>query len=654
MGTRMLVLSVLNFAIFSEALDFKAFQIKEVTCRRPRSFVLDVVFEYFRDQHYITIIDLSDDHNLNGLRCSGGNVFYPVEVRTDLDKRHYGPFVGDSSVNSLPTSQGYLLKANSDVILKDFIPKLGRYNPKVKLMIRLLDKQIKNYQEAKDILKFIHEKYKMFDVAIVTNFGPENNRSRKPESLCIYNPFCNEASANFSQKNSKNCIDFVSNDVDLQLQKIETISDSRVDNLHKSPLKIDIFEFPMVSNPIYDNDKKILEYSYVDGAILKIFAEKMNFTPVFTKDSVTDKYGTIKSDGTFTGSLLKLELDQVDLVANHRLITKYNTTKAVYLQSVTSEKFYFIIKRRERSKVFNISIYNLYNAPTKVLSIIASVLSFLCFVITSTFEARILKRKHNSLLRSVLHVIALYNNISVQQPKFTSTRLVTLTIVFSTIITAALLQGTILQSLNMSEHVGAIKTIQELIDRDYKLLMSQRMSQLMIQQSGDPLRDALRKSARETPGVILSAGLDAVRTKKNYAYLWTDMYIANHLNTYFDPKTGENLFEAVPEAAFEFYVAAMAPKTSPFIDKFNDITLQIIESGLNIYHLNQAVIDNDNIWYQRMKAGTIPKPKDKSLKMTDYFNVFRLYFTSSLICIICFGLEYCSYHLIGRFRRWKK
>lgn len=647
MWTKIIFLSVLSFAIFSEAFNFETFKIKEVACRRRRSFVLEVVFEYFRDQHYITIIDLSDDHNLNGLRCSGGNVFYPIEVRSSLDNDHYGPFVGDSSVNSLPTSQGYLLKANSDLILTDFIPKLGRYNPKIKLMIRLLDKEIRDYEEAKEILKSIHDKYKMFDVAIVTQFGPGNNRSRKPESLCIYNPFCNEA-------NTKNCIDFVSNEVELQLQKIQTISDSRVDNLQKSPLRIDIFEFAMVASPVYNSDKTIVDYSYVDGAILKIFAEKMNFTPVYNKDVVIDKYGTVKADGTFTGSLLKLELDQVDLVANHRLITKYNTTKAVYLQSVTSEKFYFVIKRRERSKVFNVSVYNLYDARTKVLSIIASVGMFLCFVITSAFEARIKNRKHSSLFKSVLHTIALYSNVSVQQPKFASTRLATLTIVFSAIISAALLQGTILKSLNLSEQVGAINTIQELIDRDYKLLMSQRMSQLMLQQSGDPLRDALRKSARKTPGVLLNAGLDAVITKKNHAYLWTDMYIGNHLNKYFDPQTGENLLEVVPEVAFEFYIAAMAPKTSPIIDKFNDITLQIIESGVNKYHLNQAVIDNDNIWYQRMKEGTVPKPKDKSLKMTEFFNVFRLYSVSSLVCIICFGLEFCFYLLIGFQRRLGK
>lgn len=653
MWKKIIIPTILKFLTFSEAFDYKNFKIPLTVCQSPRSFVIKALFQYFRDQHYITIIDLSDEHNLNGLQCSGGNVFYPIEVRSSLDKGPYGPFVGNSSVNILPTSQGYLLKANSDFVLNEFIPKLARYNPKIKLMIRLLDKEIRDYDKAKEILKSIHDKFKMFDVAIVTQFGSASSQSQRAESLCIYNPFCNDKNASISQRIDRNCIEFVSNEVEQQLKKIQAVSDSRVDNLRQSPLRIDIFEFAMVAHPIYDSNKNIVEYSYVDGAILKILAEKMNFTPIFTDDSVIDKYGTIRSNGSYTGSLLKLELDQVDFVANHRLITKYDTTKAAYLQSVASEKYYFVIKRRERSKVFNIWIFNLFNARTKIASLTASALMFLCYVVTSAFEAKVQNRRHNSLLKSALYVIALQSNVSIRQPKFTSTRLVTFAIVLHAIISGALLQGTILKSLNLSEQVGAIKTIQELIDRDYTLLMSQRMSRLMAEQSGDPLRDALRDSARKTPGVILTAGLEAVMKKKNFAYLWTDMYIGNHLNTYFDPNTGENLLEVVPEVAFEFYIAAMAPKTSPFINKFNEIILQIIETGVNKYHLNQAVIDNDKIWYQRLKAGTVPKPKDRSLNMTEYFNIFRLYVISSIICIICFVLESSFFHL-KIFARWRK
>lgn len=75
----------------------------------------------------------------------------------------------------------------------------------------------------------------------------------------------------------------------------------------------------------------------------------------------------------------------------------------------------------------------------------------------------------------------------------------------------------------------------------------------------------------------------------HYAFLWSDLYIDNYLYQYYDPDTGEDLFEHIPEIVYEFYISLMAPKSSPFIERFNEVLLQFVETGIGNYHINRAL-----------------------------------------------------------------
>lgn len=112
---------------------------------------------------------------------------------------------------------------------------------------------------------------------------------------------------------------------------------------------------------------------------------------------------------------------------------------------------------------------------------------------------------------------------------------------------------------------------------------------------------------------------------EKFAYLWSDLYVDNYLNQFYDPYTGENLLEQVPEIAYEFYISLMAPKNSPFIEKFNKILLEYVETGIIDYHTKRAEADNDMIWIQRTLKGETPKTEAKAIRFSEIMPVFVIY-----------------------------
>lgn len=120
-----------------------------------------------------------------------------------------------------------------------------------------------------------------------------------------------------------------------------------------------------------------------------------------------------------------------------------------------------------------------------------------------------------------------------------------------------------------------------------------------------------------------------------HAFLWSDLYVDNYLNQFYDSETGENSFETIPENVYEFYVSLMAPKSSPFIERFNECLLQFVETGIGHYHVSRARADNDMIWIWRILNGKTPKPPDKAIKLTDLKSLFEIYFYLCFLSFFC-------------------
>lgn len=597
---------------------------------------LKVIFRYFDDQHFMTIVDLSSVHSLSAFTCTGGNNFRPLDVYNDLKSFKFGKDIEQNSISSFPTVHGYYVRCNLSDAQQNIFNPLKTHNPKTKLMIHAIDL---NVDQAKDLLRNAYEKYNLLNVAglfITPNFKNDVYVD-SDVNLCLMNPF--KADYELHGPAFK-CIAFPLEDCDNELHEIDKFVKRRLKNLNGHKLKINIFDFPMVSK------EEKGKFTYSDGELVRLMAEKMNFNTIYIVPlSGQPLYGYQLTNGTFVGSLAAMEYEKIDLVANARMIENYNTTKATFLQSIVSSKYVFFIQKRETRKELMISIYTRYDSTSKFIALIT--LTCLPFIYYAIFNLEVYmsgRFKKISLVKSFLYSVAFQCNISMAFVSFTSTRIIVVSSLFYAMIVTSLFQGTIIKNLNTGQKIGEIKSTEDLLNFDLKLLFPPTLASVLKEQSGDRLRTKLSNLAKTNAAIDLEDGIAQLKTDITVALLWTDMYSSNYLNRFFDNETGENYIETVPGVVFEFYVAPMVPKSSPFLENLNDIILRYVEYGFHFHHLRKAFADNEMIWIQRIKNGKTPHGRSLAISFKDIVASFKFLLILLTICFFVFFVELVFNH----------
>lgn len=88
----------------------------------------------------------------------------------------------------------------------------------------------------------------------------------------------------------------------------------------------------------------------------------------------------------------------------------------------------------------------------------------------------------SSVSQYSLHVFAMLHIVSVATTTFASSRIIVITIVFYALIIDSLFQGVVVKNLNASQNIGAVETIDELLDLDYNLLVADTLLNIFKQQ----------------------------------------------------------------------------------------------------------------------------------------------------------------------------
>lgn len=364
----------------------------------------------------------------------------------------------------------------------------------------------------------------------------------------------------------------------------------------------------------------------------------------------TFRHGSQSEDGNFTGSLGTLENEQVDLLGNPRLIANYNTTKSLFLQPITMMRLSFIIKRRPTFKMLIISVYSQFDEVSTILGITFSVVFPFIYFIISKSEMEILKPggKSGSLTKTITYVFALLQNVSMKHSKLNASRIVVASILFYTLITSSLFQSSITKNLNTNQVKGRITSVDALIKNNFQIRMPPYIVPIFRDRTSLNKVNELMRHSRQTIEDVkqpIEFFDDVLQHNDHYAYLWSDFYVDNYLNQFYDSDTGENILEHIPEVVYEFYISLMAPKSSPFIEKFNEFLLQFVETGLGQYHVSRAKADADMIWIWRILNGKTPRPPDKAIKWNDVQPLFQIYFCFCGASFIVFVIENLTHRL---------
>ena len=622
----MLKLSILSLC-FVSVFSLNAKLLPEISCNDLQTVTTEVLFSFFKDQAFITVVDFNTglQHSTNAISCNQNQQFRPLDIYNSNENLNL-EVIDSGGLSSYPTSHGYFIQTN----LKDFenglFEKLAKANPKICLMINIVDLTL---EESKNQLKIGYEKYKMLNTAAlctVRKFGSDES-TEYTINICLYNPFREEFSDTF-------CIEFDLLNLDQNLKIMENFRRERIENLQGYNLKVNIFEYDMKSVAVFDKKGKLSHYTYPDGEILNFIARYMNFTPVYIKNDDGDNYGYQDGNGNFTGSLAALEYEKADLVANPRLIADYNTEKSVFLQPITMTKLFFTIKKRETMKKISFSVFSKLDFTSRVVAITLVVLFPLIYYIINRIEVFVYReRQIIGLIRSTLYVFGILNNVSVKHTTLQASRIIALAIMFFALMTSALFQGTILKDIKTIITIGKITEIDQLYDQDFQIAMQPALT-YVFGQSGSSFNILLS----------LEDAVEIMKKDPKIAYLLIDLLSGNYLDQFYDNVTGENSFEVVPESAFQFYIAMMAPKSSPFNEVINQVINIYVQTGLYDYHTKKAIDDNEKMWIYRMKNGLIPKIKSESLKLSDFEELIKLFFILNACALAIFILEFVTGH----------
>lgn len=593
--------------------------------------VSKIYFRYFEDQHSVTLVDNSKNPIANSFMCFG--IFRPVDIYSSFSRLRLNSTDKKSSVSSYPSTEGFALKiGKADV--SSTLRVIASHNPRTKVLALLDDSPV---QETKKILHQAYHDFKILGVALI-NIRAEyldGQYLKTAVELFMFNPFVMDDSSLVTFK-------FTQTNAGQVLADFDQFISSRARNLHMFPVRVSIFDYPMVSKPEYDENGRISHYSYVDGETIATMAKYMNFTPLYVEPEYA-KYGFQFANGTFCGSLGDIEYGKAELAANPKLISNYNTENAIFLQPITTDKLMFIIRKRETKKAIIFAIYSEYDQASQIMNLTLLLILPVAYIFVSRTEQKLHNpgQKVTSIGRSLMLIYAISYNISTKLPKGDCARVVISTAVFYTLIVNTLLQSTIIKNLNTNKEFGKITTIEQLASEGYTIKMPGYLVQIFKQPGLNKVSWMLEKT-KQKHSDLDSDGYDLEKImpkNKKIAFLWTEMYAANYLDQFYDKDTGQNLFEAVPEPAFEFYIALMAPKHSPLIESFNDFMLRYIESNVGFHHVSMAVSEIDRFRIQRIKEGIVPRQKTNAIKFKDVNSVFVLYVSCVLVATVVFITE---------------
>lgn len=609
-------------------------QAETFKCDETTALGLNFFQDYFKDQHSLTLIDFSENPLMSKFVCSAGN-FLPFYLYDEWDKVNLGEKVDDSGLSAYSTTRGFFIKSPRLTDALFLLPAISKFNPRAKLLINV---ERGTFENARELLQTGYTKHKMLDVAVIVFTSYKDEEIVKTNtSVCLFNPF--EGDADVRNPEFK-CFNILSRDY--QFSSIDYFIKERVHNLHQYPLRIDIFEEVLLSNAVRNANGMITRYEYADGDAVTQLSEIMNFTPIYVTTNEESKYGYQLSNGTFTGSLGSIENGNADLSAIPTFIADYNTSKSLFLQPIAMKKLFFIIQKPEAFRTFIIQIFNQLDSFSKIVAVSLCVLFPFIYATVNSLESKIVGRTVKvSFGRNMTYTIALMTGISSKSSSLTASRFLVTVILFYALMISSIFQGTIIKNLNRNEYMSDIKTVNELLQKDYKLLIERSLIAIFQDQATTELDRKLKKFSANPENIVESTrkGFAMAVANEKIALLTSDVTMGI-LNLFYDEVTGENTFDYVPEAVHEFYVSPMVPKDSPFTENFNFWLMMYREVGIQDYQVSQATYDsNIRVMIERVKNGKVPEFQEKSLKFADLTAVFCLHLIIMTAASITFLAE---------------
>lgn len=159
---------------------------------------------------------------------------------------------------------------------------------------------------------------------------------------------------------------------------VRDIFDVKFKRMDRYPVRVYMSEYYAEAKPVYDANGTLRRYEYLDGEVLYLLGQCLNFQALFVPNNDTHFYGLRFPNGSLTGAMALAESGGIDIAANTRIINPFGVSSMTFLRPIGYvELAYAVPKRTPVRASLHVSILSSFDVNTRIIFI----LTVSCFFI---------------------------------------------------------------------------------------------------------------------------------------------------------------------------------------------------------------------------------------------------------------------------------
>uniref|UniRef100_A0A6E8WCA6 Ionotropic glutamate receptor C-terminal domain-containing protein n=2 Tax=Anopheles coluzzii TaxID=1518534 RepID=A0A6E8WCA6_ANOCL len=639
--------SMVLFLVCSIAvrLSSAAIEVKATTtrCYSPAFLMYESMMTKFLEgyQTLTTIIgdDTVDNAIIEAIKCHRVNMLqasyklYTVDTYFQSAERDRNDPTYGYNLNPYPLWEALYCEANVSMVMEEVLPAIAFRNPVARVV--LLVRGIAKY----DMLQFFRRawtRYKMLDILILSRIDYQTLL------VCLFNPYLTGRDEMADERNMLCYHLRTMEDVAQFNQKAQRFTFERINNLHHYQLQVAITDVELMSKAVYFQNGSIHRYQYLDGEMVEIFRQRMNFTIKYLELNYQESVGFISSNGSIGGSLKMLEENTIDLAANSRSIMQHPMRNLQYVHFLCPIRLVFVVPFNYFANRYKMVFFHAYSLQMYLTNIAMAVLipSLLLVLMRRDFSVP-------AYVKESFRILAIVFACSVALPRNTRHRLVLMGLMFYSIVAYSAWQGITIVQLNQDdEKLRNIQTLEELADTDLDLKAIVTFGNAIRGKAwnGSDVRGriAARLDVQWTPSNI--SIIPEVADNRTTAVPIIEYFVEVVRSRYFDSVRKRSKVYFIHEPFIEYLTAMALPKNSPLFPTIRRLTMSCLENGIVNFQL--SLIRHKGVLLQIAQNRNRTLRDEPPARKVNLFNmrfVFYVYLVMNGGAILVFFFE-LAYH----------
>jgi hypothetical protein len=355
------------------------------------------------------------------------------------------------------------------------------------------------------------------------------------------------------------------------------ILDHRLRDLHGYILRVTMFPAYPYAPPIAGAPIDWHAYGGVDGNVLDVMAQLMNFKPVIRRPKDEIKFGFRTEEGTYVGSIGDIVYGRSDIAFNTHFIKYYHDAPIQYVVPPVIYDCIVILVPKSQLSPGWMDLFECFQ--------LADLFFLLTFYVTAVAFGTFIKRCLGTeisiceISRTAVLILKMFLTVPIvctQKLTSFSERIFASSCLLVGVLVVTAIQVTLVTEISSPNYYPDINTLEQLADSGLPIATSFHSLLDTFSSSDSPTMMRLAANVRLVSHSVNIKQRTAY--KRDYAAIASLSNVPHFMAQYVGPFDNP-LLHAVQESPRGYFLSYVVPKYSPYVQRMNSITSTLIESG---------------------------------------------------------------------------